>query len=110
MNATIRRQLAARKRRIARRIENQPGVEGQRPMMAASNIHYEFALRDRGIAHGGIGAIHLLARRSGLIEAIDEMREQRHLIEGRSDLGGERPAEFTAAVCVCITIAQVLGE
>ena len=29
MNPTIRRQLAARKRRIARRIENQPGVEGR---------------------------------------------------------------------------------
>ena len=71
MNATIRRQLAARKRRIARRIENQPGVEGQQPMMAASNIHYEIAERTRAIAPGGIGAIHLLARKIGLIEGID---------------------------------------
>ena len=47
-------------------------VPYERPRFAASNIHYEFALRDRGIAHGGIGAIHLLARRCGLIEAIDE--------------------------------------
>jgi hypothetical protein len=71
VNATIRRQLAARKRRIARRIENQPGVEAQQPMMAASNIHYEIAERTRAIAPGGIGAIHLLARKIGLIEGID---------------------------------------
>jgi hypothetical protein len=72
VNATIRRQLAARKRRIARRIEDQPGVEGHQPMMAASNIHYQFADRTRAIAAGGIGAIHLLARRLGLVHDIDE--------------------------------------
>ena len=41
-------------------------------MMGASNIHYEVARRSRGVACGGIGAMHLLARRTGLIEAIDE--------------------------------------
>jgi len=41
-------------------------------MMTASNIHYEVAQRVRGIACGGIGAIHLLAQRTGLIEAIDD--------------------------------------
>jgi len=41
-------------------------------MMAASNIHYEVAERTRGIACGGIGAIHLLARNTGLIQAIDD--------------------------------------
>jgi hypothetical protein len=40
-------------------------------MMAASNIHYEVAQRSRGLGCGGIGAMHLLARRTGLIEAID---------------------------------------
>ena len=39
--------------------------------MAASNIHYEVAQRSRGLGCGGIGAMHLLARRTGLIEAID---------------------------------------
>ena len=72
MNATIRRRLAARKRRILRRIENRPGVERSTPMMAASNIHYEIADRTRAIAPGGIGAIHLLARNIGLIHDIDE--------------------------------------
>ena len=53
-----------RKRRILRRIENQPGVERPEPMMTASNIHYEIAETVRGIAPGGIGAIHLLARKT----------------------------------------------
>jgi len=87
VNATIRRQLAARKRRIARRIENQPGVEGRQPMMAASNIHYEIAERTRAIAPGGIGAIHLLARKIGLIEDIDRDLHllKRHLPYHESD-------------------------
>ncbi len=36
-----------------------------------SNIHYEIADRTRAIAPGGIGAIHLLARKLGLVEDID---------------------------------------
>ena len=87
MNATIRRQLAARKRRIARRIENQPGVERHQPMMAASNIHYEIAERTRAIAPGGLGAIHLLARKIGLIDDIDRDLHllKRHLPYHESD-------------------------
>ncbi len=71
MNATIHRQLNRRKRRILRRIENQPGVERQQPMLTASNIHYELSDRVHAISPGGIGAIHLLARKIGLIEGID---------------------------------------
>jgi hypothetical protein len=41
-------------------------------MFTASNIHYELADRVQGLGPGGIGAMHLLARRVGLIEAIDE--------------------------------------
>jgi hypothetical protein len=40
-------------------------------MFTASNIHYEISERQRGLVHGGIGAMHTLARRVGLIEAID---------------------------------------
>lgn len=40
-------------------------------MFAASNIHYELADKTRGLSAGGIGAMHLLARRSGLIETLD---------------------------------------
>jgi hypothetical protein len=44
-------------------------------MFTASNIRYEISDRERGLAHGGIGALHALARRTGLIEAIG-----RHLV------------------------------
>jgi hypothetical protein len=71
VNASLHRQLNRRKRRILRRIENQPGVERSTPMMTASNIHYEISDRVRAISPGGIGAIHLMARKIGLIEDID---------------------------------------
>jgi len=41
-------------------------------MLTASNIHYEISDRVHGISHGGIGTIHLLTRRLGLIERIDQ--------------------------------------
>jgi hypothetical protein len=87
VNAKVHRQLNRRKRRILRRIENQPGVERPQPMMAASNIHYEIADRTRAISPGGIGAIHLLARKTGLIEAIDRDLHllKRHLPYHESD-------------------------
>ncbi len=85
MNANVHRQLNRRKRRILRRIENRPGVEGH-PMMAAANIHYEIAEKVRGIAPGGIGAIHLLALKLGLVRDIDEAYPlKRHLPYHESD-------------------------
>jgi len=41
-------------------------------MFSAANIHYEIADRARGLAYGGIGAMHLLARETGLAKAIDQ--------------------------------------
>jgi len=41
-------------------------------MFAATNIHYELADRSGGISYGGIGLAHMLARRTGLIEALDK--------------------------------------
>ena len=40
-------------------------------MFTARNIQYELAEKTRGLGVGGIGAMHLLARRVGLIEALD---------------------------------------
>jgi hypothetical protein len=40
-------------------------------MLSASNIHYEMAARSEAIGTGGIGAVHLMTRKLGLIEEID---------------------------------------
>jgi hypothetical protein len=67
----IRRKLANGKRRIQRRLDKFNLRGCGKPMFTARNIHYEIGDRCRGLAHGGIGAIHLLARQVGLIDAID---------------------------------------
>lgn len=71
MKPIIRRKLANRKRRIERRLDKFDNRGCERPMFSARNIDYQLADRVRGMAHGGIGAMHLLARRIGLIDAID---------------------------------------
>jgi len=68
----IRRQLDNRKRRIERRLDKTNVPNCQRPVFTASDIHYEIADRTRGIASGGIGALHALARQVGLVDAIDD--------------------------------------
>jgi hypothetical protein len=40
-------------------------------MFRATNVHYDVADRTRALDCGGIGAIHQMCRRTGLIEAID---------------------------------------
>jgi hypothetical protein len=41
-------------------------------MFTARNIRYEIAARTQGLGYGGIGVMHVLARRIGLIDAIDD--------------------------------------
>ena len=72
MNAKIYQQLANRKNRIERRLDKKRLGNTSRPVFTAANIHYEIADRCHGLAHGGMGAIHLLARRVGLIDDIDQ--------------------------------------
>ena len=71
VNTKIRKQIERRKRRIARRLDKNDNRGCDRPIMTASNIHYEIADRTRATAHGGIGAMHLLVRKLGLDQAID---------------------------------------
>jgi hypothetical protein len=67
----IRQKLVNSKRRIQRRLDKTDLRGCSKPMMTASNIHYEIGTRSRGMAVGGIGALHALARQVGLIDAID---------------------------------------
>ena len=81
------RMLRQRRRRILRRIEHRSEPEREQPMMTGSNIHYELADRAQGLSAGGIGAILLLARRTGLIREIDSSVHvlKRHLPYHESD-------------------------
>jgi hypothetical protein len=56
-------------------------------MLAARNIQYEVAERSRGVVCGGIGAMHRVALRTGLVEAIDRNLRllKRHLPYHESD-------------------------
>jgi hypothetical protein len=73
-----RRILRERRQRVLNRIANRHEPERDQPMMTADNIHYELAGRVQGLAAGGIGAMLLLARRTGLIHDLDR---DRHLLK-----------------------------
>jgi hypothetical protein len=68
----IAKRLRRRKQRIQYRLRDINWPEQSKPMFCAANIHYETADRARGLAYGGIGAMHLLARQTGLVKAIDQ--------------------------------------
>ena len=66
------RHHAAGKRKIRRRLDRPVTAPSPQPVLTAANIQYEVAHKTRAISCGGIGAIHLLVRKLGLAEAIDE--------------------------------------
>jgi hypothetical protein len=82
-----RRILRERRQRVLNRIANRHEPERDQPMMTADNIHYELAGRVQGLAAGGIGAMLLLARRTGLIHDLDRDLHllKRHLPYHESD-------------------------
>ena len=63
--------LQKRKRKLQKRLERRQWEPQSQPMFSAKNIQYEMADRVRAIDCGGIGAFHILARNSGLIDAIN---------------------------------------
>ena len=73
MDDTKQEWLTKEKRRIERRLlPAQGGREprGEGPELSARTIHYDVPGRASAIACGGIGAIHMLARDVGLIDAL----------------------------------------
>ena len=67
--------VARRKRRIEQRLRPRTWTAQSRPMYRASNIQYAHSDRVRGMASGGIGAMHRLAQHTGLVDAIDRQVE-----------------------------------
>ncbi len=72
MNRKYPKILRNRKRRIERRLQPKNWEDRACPMFKASNIHYEMAERAGAMNCGGIGAMHLMAQRLGLVEDIDQ--------------------------------------
>jgi Transposase DDE domain group 1 len=72
VKANIRQKLARSKRRIHARLDRSRLQGCDQPIMTASNIHYEIGHKSHGMAVGGIGALHALARRTGLIDGINQ--------------------------------------
>jgi hypothetical protein len=79
--------LRNRKQRIARRLKPRAWPEQDQPMFSGSNIHYEMSQKTQAMGCGGIGAIHLLCQRIGLIDLLDEKVTvlKRHLPYHESD-------------------------
>ena len=56
VKAIIRRRIAARKRRLVRRLDKHNYPDNlARPVIRSQNIHYELAGRAVGTSYGGIG-------------------------------------------------------
>jgi hypothetical protein len=72
VSRSTQRRLRNRKRRIERRLDHERVWDPQdKPMFAGTNVRYEIADRMRGVDVGGIPAMHVLAKRTGLAREID---------------------------------------
>ncbi len=58
------KKLAKRKKKIEKRVERKNWESQPKPMLTATDIHYEVDGRHKGIPCGGIGAVHLMAKKS----------------------------------------------
>jgi hypothetical protein len=87
VNRKYRKNLRNSKRRIKYRLRERGWSEQGKPMFTARNIHYECGKRGRGVSCGGIGAIHLMVKRLGLVEELDRAVSllKRHLPYHESD-------------------------
>jgi hypothetical protein len=87
VNSSTHQKLSQRKRRLARRLADRRWTNQARVMLAARNISYELAERDRAVTCGGLGVMHLLAQRVGLPQALDRHLHllKRHLPYHESD-------------------------
>lgn len=81
------RNLNRRKKKIEKRLERRNWEEQPRPMFQGANVHYEVDGRNKGIAQGGIGVLHRLAKQLGLVTAINQNLHllKRHLPYHESD-------------------------
>ncbi len=72
MNKNYHRTIEKNRRSIAKRLKRKNYADQAEPMIKRVNIVYEVANRTRAIGYGGIGAVHTMAIKLGLEEAINE--------------------------------------
>ena len=72
MNRSYRKILRNRKNRIARRLATKHWEDQARPLLKAANIRYEMSERVNAVSCGGIGGMHLMVQRLGLVEDINQ--------------------------------------
>ena len=72
MNKPYAKTIRKYKQRIARRLRKKNYADQPKPMFQGGNIQYEVAERTGAVSCGGLGAIHTLAQRLGLVKEIDE--------------------------------------
>jgi len=96
VNVKIRRKLERRKRRLQFRLDKAKLKNLDKPVFTAANIRYEISDRVRGIGYGGVGALHLLARRK--VSHQERNQHQRHEPGQRYSVSQHRD---TSIVFVC---------
>ncbi len=75
MKGIIHKRMAARKRRLLRRLAKDKYPDDlSHPMIRGSRPQYEMAGRITGTSCGGIGLIHQLVRELGLSDAVSLIR------------------------------------
>jgi ribosomal protein L44E len=84
---SISKKLAKSKRKISKKLKKRNWSNQPRPMMSGSNIRYDIDGRHQAICNGGIGNIHQLALRTGLVDEIDKRIKllKRHVPYHESD-------------------------
>jgi hypothetical protein len=102
VSQSYRKALRKRKQRISRRLRPRHWDNQPQPMFSATNIGCEVSEKCRAMSYGGIGAIHTMVHKLGLVEQLDQGLEllKRHLPYHESDhvlnicynamLGGKR--------------------
>lgn len=72
MNKRDHKIIEKRKLEIDRRLDRETRAEDEGPVMGHEKIKYEMSDRIDAMGYGGLGAIHRMNRKLGLVKAIDE--------------------------------------
>ena len=67
-----RRKLRKKQRQLAKRLDRDNGSRDNGPVFKTTNVKYEVSEKASAVRVGGVAAAHVLAKKVGLVKAIDE--------------------------------------